>query len=138
MTTDPSTDELPVEDGDSTPVFTPLENEGPLLGYGDGFPHAAGAIGGCFGLSGCQRVPDAGNFRDVRRDLVAGLRNEGYTVHLRDEFTEAGREVYALTAPDSSEPQFLHIFSSVTDGSAIYIMSSEPLTLEALKRLSAA
>lgn len=136
LSTGPSVNELPVANDNPTPVFTPSPNEGPLLAYGDGFPHVAGAVGGCFNLNACQRVPDVGNFRDVRRDLVAGLKNEGYTVHRDDDLTEPGREVYALTAPDSTEQQFLHIFS-VTDGSAIYIMSAKPLTLEELERLSA-
>ncbi len=133
----PAADDLPIDEGDPAPVFTPPENDGPLLSYGDGFPHAAGAISGCFGLTGCQRVPNTDNFRNVGRNLVAALRAQGYKINLRDEFTEAGRNVYALIAPDSSDEQFLTIFSSTEDGSAIYIMSAEPLTLDELRLLSA-
>ena len=134
--TAPSAKELPEAEGTPQSVVTPPTNEGPLLEYGDGFPHVAGAVGGCFGLSECQRVPNASNFRRMGRGLAGDLTAQDYKVDLLDEFTDSGLNVYAITAPGSSEQQFLTIFSLVEDGSAIYILTSERLTLEELKQLA--
>jgi len=132
----PTVDELPVDDT-STPSFTPPADDGPLMSYSDGFPHVAGAVGGCFGLSECRQVSDAGNYRAVARSLIDGLEAQGYAVRLRDDLEDTGRNVYELTPPNGHiGNQFLMVFSGL-DGSAIYVMSPEVMTLEDLKALSA-
>lgn len=133
---EPANDELPVDDGQSTPPFTPSTNEGPLLSYGDRFPHAVGSVGGCFGLSECRQVTGAGSYRAVARSLIAGLEDQGYAVRLRDDLEDTGRNVYELTPPTGgASNQFLMVFSG-DDGSAIYVMSPEVMTLDDLKSLA--
>ncbi|MEM9815510.1 MAG: hypothetical protein AAF827_03720 [Cyanobacteria bacterium P01_D01_bin.6] len=134
--TAPSAKELPEAEGTPQSVVTPPTNEGPLLEYGDGFPHVAGAVGDCFGLSECRQVPDASNFQDVRQNLPDALITQGYEAERRHDLTDSGLNVFAIKAPGSSEEQFLTIFSSVEDDSVIYILTSEPLTLEQLKQLA--
>jgi len=132
----PAVEELPVDET-STPAFTAPSSDGPLMGYSDGFPHVAGAVGGCFGLSECRQVSDAGNYRSVARSLIDGLEAQGYAVRLRDDLEDTGRNVYELTPPNGNDtPQFLMVFSGL-DGSAIYVMGPEVMTLDDLKSLSA-
>lgn len=138
-----ATDELPIAD-DPSPTFTPPPtepedpvDEGPLMGYGDRFPHYAGAVGGCFGLSECRQVSGVGSYRTVARSLIAGLEEQGYLVELRDDLEDTGRNVYELTPPGpGTTRQFLMVFSN-TDGSAIYVMSPDVMTLDELKALAA-
>lgn len=130
-------DELPIADGEATPAFPSPASAGPLIEYGDRFPHFDGAVGGCFGLSECRQVSDIGNYRTVARSLISGLEDQGYTVELRDDLEDTGRNVYELTPPgNGSTRQFLLVFSN-TDGSAIYVMSPDVMTLDELKSLSA-
>ncbi|MEM1308546.1 MAG: hypothetical protein AAGF98_03420 [Cyanobacteria bacterium P01_H01_bin.153] len=136
----PSTDQLPIDDGQddnrrSAFAFTPSTDAEPLLGYGRDFPHVAAAVGGCFGLSDCRQVSGVGSYRTVARSLVAGLEDDGYTVTLRDDLEDTGRNVYELTPPGASERQFLMVFSG-DDGSAIYVIGTEIMTLDELRSLS--
>lgn len=135
--TPPAPDDLPIAEGDATPALPPPASTGPLIEYGDRFPHFDGAVGGCFGLSECRQVSDIGNYRTVARSLIAGLEDQGYTVELRDDLEDTGRNVYELIPPgNGSTRQFLLVFSN-TDGSAIYVMSPDVMTLDELKSLSA-
>ena len=130
-------DELPIADGAPTPAFSPPPEDGPLTRYGDRFPHFEGAVGGCFGLSECRQVSGVGSYRTVARSLIAGLENQGYRVNPRDDLEDTGRNVYELMPPGGDATrQFLMVFSGA-DGSAIYVMSPEILTLEELRALAA-
>jgi hypothetical protein len=136
-------DELPIADDPTTPAFAPataeLEQaapEGPLMSYGDRFPHFEGAVGGCFGLNECRQVSGVGSYRTVARSLIAGLEAQGYAVRLRDDLEDTGRNVYELTPPDEvATRQFLMVFSN-TDGSAIYVRRPDVMTLDELKALA--
>ena len=133
----PPPDDLPIADGAAESAFVPPPNDGPLSSYGDRFPHFEGAVGGCFGLSECRQVSGVGSYRTVARSLIAGLESQGYRVKLRDDLEDTGRNVYELTPPGNDPPQqFLMVFSG-TDGSAIYVMSPEIMTLEELQALAA-
>ena len=111
---------------------------GPLVAYSTGFPHFEGAIGGCFGADACRRVTGIGSYREVGRSLIANLETQGYRVKLRHDLEDTGRNVYELTPPDSAiEPQYLIVFSDPADGSAVYVMSKEILTLKELQSLQA-
>lgn len=115
---------------------SPENAAGPLASYGADFPHLAGATGGCFGLADCRQVPNAGSYRAVARSLIDGLKNNGYQVNLRDDLEDTGRNVYELTRPgNETGQQYLMVFS-VPDGSAIYVMGREILTLADLQTLS--
>jgi hypothetical protein len=112
------------------------ESVGPLMGYGDTFPHFEGAVGGCFGFVECRRVSGVGSYRAVARSLVASLEAQGYGVDRRDDLDDTGRNVYELMAPDGDAIQYLLVFSDI-DGSAIYVMSDEIMTLHDLQTLQA-
>ncbi|MBE7386166.1 MAG: hypothetical protein F6J95_032850 [Leptolyngbya sp. SIO1E4] len=138
---DPSvpSDDAPVDDA-TTPSYSdpdPPAPVGPLATYGDEFPHHANAVGGCFGLAECRRVSGEGSYRNVARSLIADLEVNGYGVKLRDDLDDTGRWVYELTVPGSaSSPQYLIVFSDI-DGSAVYVMSDQVLTLNELQALNA-
>ncbi len=132
----PSIKDLPVDDGDVTPAFTQPVPDGPLLSYGDHFPHVAGAVSGCFGLSECRQVRTGERYHTVARSLIVGLEDQGYGVKLRDDLEGNGRHVYEITAPDSQTAnQYLLVFSGA-DGSAIYVMSPQIMTLDELELLA--
>jgi hypothetical protein len=70
----------------------------------------------------------------VARSLVTDLEAQGYTVTLRDDLEDTGRNVYELLPPDETTLQYLLVFSDL-DGSAIYVMSQEIMTLDDLQAL---
>lgn len=107
---------------------------GPLINYDDTFPHFEGAVGGCFGFTECRRVSGAGSYRAVARSLIADLETQGYGVELRDDLEDTGRNVYELLPPDEDTKKYLLVFSDM-DGSAIYVMSDEIMTLSDLQAL---
>jgi uncharacterized protein (DUF302 family) len=83
-------------------------------------------------------VTGIGSYREVGRSLIANLETQGYRVKLRHDLEDTGRNVYELTPPDSAiEPQYLIVFSDPADGSAVYVMSKEILTLKELQSLQA-
>ncbi len=113
-----------------------VDPPGPLRAYGTGFPHFEGATAGCFGTTGCRRVSGVGSYREVARSLIANLETQGYQVRLRDDLEDTGRNVYELTPPGSAAAaQYLIVFSDPSDGSAVYVMSDEVLTLHDLESL---
>ena len=135
----PPIEDLPIENGDTDPSFTPPVNEGPLLSYDGQFPHFPGATSGCLGLGECRQVNGIGTYRNVANSLVAGLEDQGYMVNLRDDLEDTGRNVYELIPPgDGGTRQFLLVFQGEESGSAIYVMSPEIMTLDELKSLAAA
>lgn len=142
----PATDLPPVDDAEISPAFEPpvdatgeaIANEpsvGPLVSYASTFPHFEGAENGCFGVTECRRVEQVGNYRSVARSLVANLEAQGYTIDLRDDLEDTGRNVYELLPPNETTLQYLLVFSDSDDGSAIYVMSHEILTLDELQSL---
>jgi hypothetical protein len=134
----PPVEDLPVANGNQTPFFAPPTHDGPLLSYGEQFPHFEGATSGCLGLGECRQVTGVGTYREVADSLIAGLENQGYGVDLRDELEDTGRNVYELTPPgDGAAKQFLLVFQGEELGSAIYVMSPEIMTLDELKSLAA-
>ncbi|RZM76012.1 hypothetical protein [Leptolyngbya iicbica] len=136
----PPPEELPIEDGDRTPAFaSPGDDDGPLLSYGEQFPHFEGATSGCLGLGECRQVSGVGTFRVVAETLIAGLESQGYGVDLRDDLADdTGRNVYELTPPGGeATKQFLLVFQGEEAGSAIYVMSPEIMTLDQLRSLAA-
>jgi hypothetical protein len=131
----PTVDEAPIDDG-ATPAYsdpTPVST-GPLMAYNNAFPHLEGAASGCFGFQECRRVSGAGSYRNVARSLIAGLEAQGYQVKLRDDLEDTGRNVYELSSPETSELKYLMVFSDA-DGSAVYVMSTEIMTLQDLQTL---
>ena len=133
--------ELPPEDGLTSPGFvdpqpatdpTPV---GPLVGYSDIFPHAAGAESGCFGLGDCRRVVGGGNYRRVAASLIDDLENQGYSVDQRDDLDDPGRHVYEVVSPGDTLIQYLIVFSDGLE-SAVYVMSDEIITLAELQKLA--
>lgn len=109
--------------------------QGPVLSYADTFPHFEGAVEGCFGLGGCRRVSNPGSYRTVARSLIADLEGQGYRVDLRDDLEDTGRNVYELIPPDSPDHvQYLMVFSDM-DGSAVYVLSNQVMTLNDLQAL---
>jgi len=129
--------EPPVQPEPAPSVNEPPATEGPLMVYGDDFPHPEEAEGGCFGFSACRRVSGAGTYRSVARSLIANLENQGYEVSLRDDLEDTGRNVYELSPPDAgAATQYLMVFSD-HDGSAIYVMSDQILTLNELRTMQA-
>jgi len=113
-----------------------LPPAGPLMSYGETFPHFQGAVEGCFGFNQCRRVSGAGSYRSVARSLISDLEAQGYDVDLRDDLEDTGRNVYELMPPDGDAIQYLLVFSDV-DGSAIYVMSDTIMTLNDLQALQA-
>ncbi|MGD1944212.1 MAG: hypothetical protein ACFB0G_23190 [Leptolyngbyaceae cyanobacterium] len=134
--------ELPLEDGLPPAGFvepqpeTPPAAIGPLVGYGDMFPHVAGAESGCFSLGDCRRVVDGSTYHAVAASLVDDLENTGYSVDQRDDLEDTGRTIYEVVSPGDTTIQYLIVFSDV-DGSAVYVMSDEIITLADLKELAA-
>ena len=126
--------ETEVDPNSSEPVSS--EPVGPLVGYNDTFPHFEGAVGGCFGVTECRRVSGVGSYRSVARSLISSLESQGYGVELRDDLEDTGRNVYELMPPDGDAVQYLLVFSD-RDGSAIYVMSDEIMTLNDLQALQA-
>lgn len=116
-------------------LVTP-EPVGPLVGYNETFPHFEGAVGGCFGFTECRRVSGAGSYRSVARSLIDDLEAQGYGVDLRDDLEDTGRNVYELSPPNGDPIKYLLVFSD-RDGSAIYVMSEEIMTLNELQSLQA-
>lgn len=109
--------------------------ETPLMGYSETFPHVEGAEGGCFGMAECRRVSNGDRYRQVAEAIVDDLAAQGYQVDLRDDLDDTGRNVYELIAPDrQDEVTFLIVFSDI-DGSAVYVMSDEIMTLNDLRSL---
>jgi hypothetical protein len=104
------------------------------VAYTNTFPHFEGAASGCFGFQECRRVSGAGSYRNVARSLISGLEAQGYQVKLRDDLEDTGRNVYELSSPDTSELKYLMVFSDA-DGSAVYVMSTEIMTLNDLQAL---
>ncbi len=142
---EPAIEDLPqLAETEPLPVFEPpvdALNETvqspsvePLVSYAVTFPHFEGAEDGCFGVSECRRVNGAGTYRSVARSLVTDLEAQGYTVTLRDDLEDTGRNVYELLPPDETTLQYLLVFSDL-DGSAIYVMSQEIMTLDDLQAL---
>ncbi|MEL6399286.1 MAG: hypothetical protein AAFR26_09395 [Cyanobacteria bacterium J06626_4] len=138
LDTDP---ELPPEDGLTSPGFVDPQpaadpaSIGPLVGYSDTFPHAAGAESGCFGLGDCRRVVGGGNHRAVAASLINDLENEGYSVDQRDDLDDTGRNVYEVISPGATTTQYLIVFSDGLE-SAVYVMSDEIITLAELQELA--
>ena len=134
--------ELPLEDGLTSPGFVEPQptaepaSIGPLVGYSDTFPHAAGAESGCFGLGDCRRVVGGGNHRKVATSLIDDLENEGYSVDQRDDLDDPGRNVYEVISPGDTTIQYLIVFSDGLE-SAVYVMSDEIITLAELEELAA-
>ena len=134
--------ELPLEDGLTSPGFVEPQPAadpatlGPLVGYSDTFPHAAGAESGCFGLGDCRRVLGGGNHRKVAASLIDDLENEGYSVDQRDDLDDPGRNVYEVISPGDTTIQYLIVFSDGLE-SAVYVMSDEIITLAELEELAA-
>ncbi|MEM6837155.1 MAG: hypothetical protein AAF609_09880 [Cyanobacteria bacterium P01_C01_bin.120] len=133
--TNQPTNQPPVNAGKSSPNFMPSSDAEPLLSYGSDFPHVVGAVAGCFGLNDCRQVSGIDSYRRVARSLTAELTDDGYTVKLRDDLEDTGRNVYELTPPGGDKQQFLMVFSG-DDGSAIYVIGSEIMTLDQLRSLS--
>lgn len=133
--------ELPLEDGLTSPGFvdpqavTDPASIGPLVDYGDTFPHAAGAESGCFGLGDCRRVVGGGNHRRVAASLIDDLENQGYSVDQRDDLDDPGRNVYEVVSPGDTLIQYLIVFSDGLE-SAVYVMSDEIITLAELQKLA--
>ncbi|NER81864.1 MAG: hypothetical protein F6K42_20330 [Leptolyngbya sp. SIO1D8] len=136
----PSPDEnLPIEDS-TTSNYTPPASppaDTPLVVFGDAFPHPAGAVGGCFGLSECNRVAGGGSYRSVAQSLITNLESQGYSTSERDDLDDTGRRIYELLPPgDNGSVQYLMVFSDV-DGSTVYVMGDRILTLSELQTLNA-
>lgn len=113
-----------------------LPPAGPLMSYGDTFPHFQGAVEGCFGFNQCRRVSGAGSYRSVARSLISDLEAQGYDVDLRDDLEDTGRNVYELMPPGGDAIQYLLVFSD-SDGSAVYVISDTIMTLNDLQALQA-
>lgn len=132
---DPSLSEDNVTENDSQPSNVDPDIPSPTSGYSNDFPHLEGAVSGCFGVTDCRRVSSAGSYRSVARSLVDNLENNGYEVKLLDGLEDTGRNVYELSLPGSGgDIKYLMVFSDV-DGSAVYVMSSEIMTLGDLQAL---
>ncbi|MDB9526852.1 hypothetical protein PN498_12705 [Oscillatoria sp. CS-180] len=133
---DPVLEDVPTEESPTPAYGDPVSgSEGPLRGYSSDFPHVEGSVTGCFGLSDCRRVSSAVSYRSVGRSIVSGLEDQGYSVDLRDDLEDTGRNVYELIHPDEGGTvKYLIVFSDV-DGSAVYVMSNEILTLGDLQAL---
>ncbi|MEL6249404.1 MAG: hypothetical protein AAFQ61_10965 [Cyanobacteria bacterium J06626_23] len=126
-----STDPLPA---DPLPTDPPLES-GAVVPFADDFPHMSDVQIGCYGINNCGLLSNIGSYRSAARYLIAELQNQGYQVsdHLTDE---PGYLVYSVSNPSWRDGQtfYLSIFSDGL-GRAVYVITLEVISLEALRQL---
>jgi hypothetical protein len=124
---DPPPDDPPPDD--PPPSDPPPTN--PLSGF-----QLSNAQVGCFNSDACWKVSDNTSFRQVGRTLTQQLEAQGYSLQLRDDLSESGRQVMEISHNDIDNGQvnYLSILSSGL-GETVYLIADRPLTLQDLENL---
>lgn len=117
---------------DLSPDTSP--EHGMVVQLGDDFPDLADAESGCYGLENCRQV--SGNFRQAAQQLVSQMEGNGYELTEREDLDNTGHRVYEVVDLDDPDATYyLNVFSPDI-GSAVYVLTVDILSLEALKQLS--